>query len=182
MINRGNIAFIGLSRLESLGLKYLMNDSGSLSIEIFSDLSEFLTQQNNADAFIVSSDIFIENLDFFMPKRKKTLTVVSGLNKNSKALSSNIISPESDESMLKGKLEEFLHMLDEEEPLVKDLSSREIEVLKLIASGKINKEIADILFISINTVLTHRKNISAKLGIKSVQGLSLYAMMNGLLD
>ena len=62
-----------------------------------------------------------------------------------------------------------------------ELSQREIEVLTLVASGKINKEIADALQISINTVLTHRKNISAKLGIKSVSGLSVYAMMNGYL-
>ena len=52
-------------------------------------------------------------------------------------------------------------------------------MLTLVASGKLNKEIADALQISINTVLTHRKNISSKLGIKSVSGLSVYAMMNG---
>ncbi|MDE6753269.1 MAG: helix-turn-helix transcriptional regulator, partial [Muribaculaceae bacterium] len=50
-----------------------------------------------------------------------------------------------------------------------------------IAQGKINKEIADILCISVNTVITHRKNISSKLGIKSASGLSLYAMMNGII-
>ena len=53
-------------------------------------------------------------------------------------------------------------------------------MLRLIASGHINKEIADKLAISLNTVLTHRKNITAKLGIKSVSGLTFYAMMNGL--
>lgn len=67
----------------------------------------------------------------------------------------------------------------EEEPS-STLSSREIEVLRLIALGKINKEIAQELNISINTVLTHRKNLTAKLGIKSVSGLSFYAMMNGI--
>ena len=60
-----------------------------------------------------------------------------------------------------------------------ELSQREKEVLCLIAKGLINKEIADTLNISINTVLSHRKNITAKLGIKSVSGLSVYAMMNG---
>ena len=45
---------------------------------------------------------------------------------------------------------------------------------------KINKEIAKELNISINTVLSHRKNLTAKLGIKSISGLTFYAMMNGI--
>ena len=53
-------------------------------------------------------------------------------------------------------------------------------MLRLIASGRMNKEIAQELSISINTVLTHRKNITTKLGIKSVSGLTFYAMMNGI--
>lgn len=61
----------------------------------------------------------------------------------------------------------------------KELSSREVQVLKLVASGAINKEIADRLSISFNTVLTHRKNITAKLGIKTVSGLTFYAITNG---
>lgn len=62
------------------------------------------------------------------------------------------------------------------------LSPRETDVLRLLATGHINKEIADRLSISINTVLTHRKNITAKLGIKSVSGLGIYAVMNGLIS
>ena len=62
------------------------------------------------------------------------------------------------------------------------LSQREIDVLKLIAIGHINKEIAAILSISINTVLTHRKNIISKLGIKSASGLGIYAIMNGYIS
>ena len=62
-----------------------------------------------------------------------------------------------------------------------ELSNREIEVLKLITKGMINKEIAEELCISLNTVLTHRKNITAKLGIKTVSGLTFYAMMNGFI-
>ena len=55
-------------------------------------------------------------------------------------------------------------------------------VLQLVVEGLINKEIADRLNISINSVHTHRKNISAKLGIKSVSGLSVYAIMNGIVS
>lgn len=62
------------------------------------------------------------------------------------------------------------------------LTPREEEVLKLIATGYLNKEIADRLNISLNTVLTHRKNIIAKTGIKTVSGLTFYCISNGLLS
>ncbi len=61
------------------------------------------------------------------------------------------------------------------------LSPREIEVLRELAKGKTQKEIADILCISTTTVITHRKNISEKLGIRSISGLALYAAMNGII-
>ena len=60
------------------------------------------------------------------------------------------------------------------------LSKREIEVLRLVTNGLINKEVAEQLNISLQTVLSHRKNISAKLGIKTLSGLTVYAMMNGI--
>lgn len=63
-----------------------------------------------------------------------------------------------------------------------DLSERERDVLILVARGKANKEIADELNISIHTVMSHRKNITHKTGIKSVAGLTVYALLNNLLD
>ena len=62
------------------------------------------------------------------------------------------------------------------------LSEREKEVLAEVAHGYLNKEIADRLNISINTVITHRKNISRKTGIKTTPGLTVYAILNGLVD
>jgi regulator of cell morphogenesis and NO signaling len=64
----------------------------------------------------------------------------------------------------------------------KNLSSREVEVLRQIVKGDTNKEIADHLCISLNTVLTHRKNISSKLGIKTIPGLTFYAITNGIIS
>ena len=61
------------------------------------------------------------------------------------------------------------------------ISDREIDVLKLLASGLANKEIADKLNISINTVITHRKNISQKTGIKTISGLTIYAVVQKLI-
>lgn len=65
---------------------------------------------------------------------------------------------------------------------VSSLSEREIDVLKLVAKGLSNKEIGEKLYISIHTVITHRKNITKKLGIKSVSGLTVYAMLNKLIE
>jgi len=74
----------------------------------------------------------------------------------------------------------MLNSVNPKEPDV--LSDREIEVLKLLASGLANKEIADKLNISINTVITHRKNISQKTGIKSVSGLTIYAVVKKMIS
>jgi len=62
------------------------------------------------------------------------------------------------------------------------LSKRENEILRHLALGLTNQEIADKLFLSIHTVMTHRKKITKKLGIKTVSGLTVYALMNKLVD
>lgn len=58
-----------------------------------------------------------------------------------------------------------------------ELTAREKEVLRLIALGNTNKVIAETLFISTHTVISHRKNITEKLGIKSISGLTVYAII-----
>ena len=63
-----------------------------------------------------------------------------------------------------------------------ELSKREIDVLIAVAKGMMNKEIADQMNISIHTVISHRKNITRKIGIKTVAGLTVYALLNGLID
>jgi len=63
-----------------------------------------------------------------------------------------------------------------------NISSREKEIIGLIARGLINKEIADRLFISTHTVNTHRKNIMAKLGINNTAGIVLFAVKEGIVS
>jgi regulator of cell morphogenesis and NO signaling len=63
-----------------------------------------------------------------------------------------------------------------------DLSPRELEVLQLVACGYLNKQIADKLSISLHTVISHRKNITRKLQIKTVAGLTMYAALKGLIS
>ncbi|HQO48664.1 MAG TPA: LuxR C-terminal-related transcriptional regulator, partial [Paludibacteraceae bacterium] len=62
------------------------------------------------------------------------------------------------------------------------LSDREKDILKCVARGMSNKEIADKLFLSIHTVTTHRRNITSKLQIYSTAGLTIYAIINKLVD
>ncbi|SFC65519.1 regulator of cell morphogenesis and NO signaling [Xylanibacter ruminicola] len=62
------------------------------------------------------------------------------------------------------------------------LSDREKDVIISLVQGMSNKEIADHLCISINTVITHRRNIARKLQIHSPAGLTIYAIVNGLVD
>ena len=62
------------------------------------------------------------------------------------------------------------------------LSDRERDVIVSLVQGMSNKEIADHLFISVNTVITHRRNIARKLQIHSPAGLTIYAIINGLVD
>lgn len=62
------------------------------------------------------------------------------------------------------------------------ISSREREILQLLAEGKSNKEISEILSLSIKTVETHRANIMRKLGLKSVIDLVLYAVRNHIIE
>ncbi len=81
--------------------------------------------------------------------------------------------------------EKVKHVFNFEEQLIDEqegLSARETDVLRLVAQGFSNKEIAEKLFISIHTVMSHRKNITEKLGIKSISGLTVYAIINNFID
>ncbi|OQY00993.1 MAG: hypothetical protein B6I20_08120 [Bacteroidetes bacterium 4572_117] len=79
------------------------------------------------------------------------------------------------------KIADVISQLSNNKKKVKDnnkISGRERAVLECVAKGLTNKEIAEKLFISAHTVITHRKNIVKKLGIKTVSGLTVYAILN----
>ena len=67
-------------------------------------------------------------------------------------------------------------------PKTEELSERERDVLIQVVRGLSNKEIADVLCISTHTVISHRKNIARKLNIHSTAGLTIYAIVNKLVD
>lgn len=62
------------------------------------------------------------------------------------------------------------------------LSLREKEIITCVVKGQTNKEIAGTLFLSAHTVITHRRNIARKLGIHSTAGLTVYAIVNKLVE
>jgi len=96
----------------------------------------------------------------------------------------HVIYPSDNELTIIEKIEGFFSFAKPTEPEEnkEGISTREIDILKHVALGYSNKEIADKLFISINTVITHRKNLTEKLGIKTISGLTVYALMNNLID
>ena len=91
-------------------------------------------------------------------------------------------------SYILGKRAMVLDFDDKEDAIYADedktdiLSQREKEIIICIAKGLSNKEISDVLNISINTVMTHRRNISSKLQIHSIAGITIYAIANGLVQ
>ncbi|MBK8806590.1 MAG: helix-turn-helix transcriptional regulator [Bacteroidales bacterium] len=103
----------------------------------------------------------------------------------------NLVRPEfdatisifDDSKMIFSKLEKFLPKKSLQASTDNScLSQREKDILREVALGFSNKEIADRLFISIHTVISHRKNITEKLGIKSISGLTVYAIINGIIS
>ncbi|MDR0750879.1 MAG: LuxR C-terminal-related transcriptional regulator [Tannerellaceae bacterium] len=86
---------------------------------------------------------------------------------------------------LKQKLEQFCQQEteddkeDEEQQL---LSVREKEIVVCVVKGMTNREIADLLYLSTHTIITHRRNIARKLQIHSASGLTVYAIVNKLVE
>jgi DNA-binding CsgD family transcriptional regulator len=92
-----------------------------------------------------------------------------------------IISIYDSAEQIKEKLTKIIHE-PEEDRRHESLSGREKEVIVCVIKGMTNKQIADELSLSTHTVITHRRNISAKLQIHSTAGLTIYAIVNKLVE
>ncbi|MBO4529150.1 MAG: response regulator transcription factor [Paludibacteraceae bacterium] len=108
--------------------------------------------------------------------------VSSYLSAKSTALFDGVIELEEDPSSILSKLRNYSEIKSNSSAESCDLSQREKEVLVLVAKGFTNKEIADQLNISIHTAIAHRKNITSKTNIKSISGLTIYALLNNLIS
>ncbi|WP_103915614.1 response regulator transcription factor [Xylanibacter ruminicola] len=193
MQGRPKVAIIDPNTLSSLGLKQMLQTV--MPIMTVDTYGSFLELEANHPEkyfhFFVAMSIVLEHKEFFMAHRRKTIVLTLSLGTMSQlsefhCLCINVPEQELVRSLL--MLEQHAHGKGENLPPMpkvlsqKILTDREIEVMSLIVQGYINKEIADKLNIGLATVITHRKNIMEKLGMKSVSALTIYAVMHGYVD
>ena len=193
MNNRPKIAIIDPNTLSALGLKaILQNVMPIMTVYTFGSFAELTANDpDNYFHYFVAMNVVLENKTFFSEYRRKTIVLTLSLDSISQlsefhSLCINVPEQELIRSLL--TLEQHAHGQGQNLPPMpkvlqqKILTDREIEVMSLIVQGYINKEIADKLNIGLATVITHRKNIMNKLGLKSVSALTIYAVMHGYVD
>ena len=194
MNHQPEIAIVEANTLTSLGLKTILERMIPMAvIRTFHSFGELTDDTPDMYAhYFISAQIYVEHNAFFLPRKRKTI-VLAGDSRQFQLSGVPILNIyQAEEQLVKDILKLHQHAHHDGYP-VKDmpptppttgheLSAREIEVLVLITKGLINKEIADKLNIGLTTVITHRKNITEKLGIKSVSGLTIYAVMNGYVE
>lgn len=194
MNHQPEIAIVEANTLTSLGLKTILERMIPMAvIRTFHSFGELTDDTPDMYAhYFISAQIYVEHNAFFLPRKRKTI-VLAGDSHQFQLSGVPILNIyQAEEQLMKDILKLHQHAHHDGYP-VKDmpptppttgheLSAREIEVLVLITKGLINKEIADKLNIGLTTVITHRKNITEKLGIKSVSGLTIYAVMNGYVE
>ncbi len=190
---RPKVAIIDPNTLATLGLKQILqNVMPIMTIDTFGTMTEL--QANHPDEYFhyfVAMNIVLEHRQFFTERRHKTIVLTLSLDGGSQlsefhSICINVPEKQLVHSLL--ALQQHAHPHGKNLPPMpsvlqqKILTDREIEVMSLIVQGYINKEIADRLNIGLATVITHRKNIMEKLGMKSVSALTIYAVMHGYVD
>ena len=193
MTTRPVVAIISQDTLVIIGLRQLLqNVIPMMAVESFSAVQELEDAGPELFAhYFVDISVFLTDRQFFQDRRRKTIVLTRSLEHASQLSEFHCLCVTQTESQLVRSLlvlEQYAHSQGRHLPFLprtsapKVLSAREVEVLTLIVQGLINKEIADRLNIGLTTVITHRKNIMDKLGIRSVSGLTIYAVMNGYVD
>lgn len=195
MDDRKSVALVAPSDIVARGLKGILEDSCDFIVaEVFHDLS----RPAEARLKVLDPDIVLIDpsvLDFRGRKELRNRladicdSIVIAL--DASGLTDEVLRQYDGSVSLYDNREAILRKIHSSmESKVSDpssaeggeLSAREKEILVCVASGMLNKEIADKLNLSIYTVITHRKNITRKTGIKTVAGLTVYALLNGLID
>ena len=173
--------------------QFITNVNSEMNIVYCSIINEIYNYQEEKPAIIFIDHRLLPNPCIFcldkitsaFPESKLIAVTNKKLPINQIPYFESIISSEETETEVAGKIYKIygnVELKSDKKYMNSHLSDRESEILKLVAKGFTNKEIADKLFISTHTVITHRKNISAKLGIKTIAGLTVYAVLNGVLS
>ncbi len=192
-MNRPKIAIIDANTLAVIGLKQLLqNVLPIMTVDTYGSLAELKANQPEQYVhYFVAMDIVLSHRAFFAQHQRKTIVLTLSLSDTSQLIEFHALCINQPEAQLVKQLlmlQQHAHSGGRNLPSMpsvlqqKILSDREIEVMSLIVQGYINKEIADRLSISLSTVVTHRKNIMDKLGLKSVSALTIYAVMHGYVD
>lgn len=186
------IAIVEPNTLTALGLRIILEELIPMaSIRVFPTFEALIDDTPDMYAhYFISSQIYFGHTSFFLQRRPKTIVLSAGeqpLLKGVPTLNFHLPQDKLVKSImqLRGYGHEGRHRpssTGNQTDIEHELSPREIEVLILITKGLINKEIAERLNISLTTVISHRKNISEKLGIKSVSGLAIYAVLHGYIE
>lgn len=187
------VAVIDPNTLAAIGLKHLLqNVIPVMAVDTLGSYAELEANHPESYAhYFVAMNIVLENLQFFSDHRQKTIVLTLSLGTTSQLKGFHCLCINVPETVLVRSLltlQQHAHPGGRHLPPTpqvlqqKILSDREIEVMSLIVQGYINKEIADKLNIGLSTVVTHRKNIMDKLGVKSVSALTIYAVTHGYVD
>ena len=196
MNNKPQIVVIHPNSLCGLAMRTILTDIapfvgmfGGVEIATFNSMQEFESEPRGMVIhYFVAKDVLLENMPFFAPQNRRCIVLVEGDIEGLPAEFRTIDIRLPERELLKSFLmmqgsehsaHGVAHSSDEAEG---ELSQREKDVLALIVKGYINKEIADKLNISTATVIFHRRNISEKIGSKSVGRQTIYAVMNGIVD
>ena len=180
-VTKKKILLITPSRIIARGIAGILDEHGGFVIEtVLTDLSrenEATVRDSMADIVIVDPVIF----DY--ASRPLGRSRISDLT-DAAVVADETISLYDSPATVISKLRNSLTHTSGKSPAdsLEELSAREKEILVCVARGMLNKEIADRYHISIYTVITHRKNITRKTGIKTVAGLTVYALLNNLID
>ena len=185
--NPPKFAIIDHNMLAGIGLADLLEMiMPSVSVRTFLNVDELKkVGPEQFVHFFVSAQVYIENANFFRAQKTKSIVLTNGdsMPQLTQIPTLNVCQTETKiirDILSLRKQKHQNRQAKETEGSV--LSTREIEVLVLIVKGLINKEIAEELCISLTTVISHRKNLMDKLGIRTVSGLTVYALLNGYLQ
>ncbi|WP_295911856.1 helix-turn-helix transcriptional regulator [uncultured Alistipes sp.] len=192
MQQRPAIAVVTPNILMGIGMKAILEKIIPVAdVELFGDFESFA--ESGPERFFhyfVAAQLFVTHGTFFRGSRRhKTILLCSGQPQPAYAGMHLLDVCTNEEAIVRDILRmhhgahHHEHGLAEGmQPAAAPLSGREAEVLALIARGYMNKQIADTLQIGLTTVISHRRNIMEKLGIRSVAGLAIYAMTAGYVD